>query len=91
MTVAVDLDKVAHQQFDVIQGLWAIRMPRQAHALDRAARLRSLRLGRRDSVAAVFGAARLMSVVIVFQFQQILKYGKWLIRQRRFAGSSDRL
>ena len=51
--VAVDLEKVAHQQVDVVERLRPIGMPREAHALDRAARLRSLRLGRRDSVAAI--------------------------------------
>ena len=55
MAVAVDLDKVAHQQVDVIERLRTIRMPRQAHTLDRTTRLLSLRLGRRDSVAAVLG------------------------------------
>ena len=73
VAVAVDLDKVAHQQVDIIERLWAIGMPREAHALDCAARIRSLRLGGRDSVAAVLKPARLVSVLIAFQFHPRLK------------------
>src|SRR5579862_5731867 len=71
--VTMYLDKITHQQVDVIERLRAIRMPCEAHAFDCAARIRSLRLGRRDSVAAVPAAPRLISVVIAFQFLSALK------------------
>ena len=66
--VAVNLDKVAHQQLDVVERLRPIGVPREAHALDRAARFRAGQVSRRGAVAAILAAARLMSVVIAFQF-----------------------
>ena len=39
MPVAMYLDKVAHQQIDIVERLWPIRMPREADALDCAARV----------------------------------------------------
>src|SRR5208283_638813 len=60
--VPMYLDKVAHQQVDVIERLRAIGMPRQANALDRARRLQPRRLSRRDIDPATFRATRLMSV-----------------------------
>jgi hypothetical protein len=39
VTVAMYLDKVPHQQVDVVEGLRPIRMPRKADALDCAARI----------------------------------------------------
>src|SRR5208283_183866 len=65
--VAMYLDKVAHQQVDVIERLRPIGMPRQAYALDSARRLQPRRAGRRDINRAAFRAARLMSVGIAFQ------------------------
>jgi hypothetical protein len=33
--IAMNLEKIPHQQIDIVQSLRPIRMPRQAHALNR--------------------------------------------------------
>ena len=73
VAVAVYLDKVAHQQVDVVERLRPIGMAREANALDRAAWLRGWSFDRRNFDCAIFSGARFMSVRIRFQFDSRLK------------------